>query len=82
MQNAFIIPPDKLSQVALNSLIDEFILREGTDYGIKEFTLEEKKSQILKQLKNNKIYIVYDANEESTSILRKEQIPISLLATE
>ena len=52
----------------------EFILREGTDYGQKEYTLDEKHQQIIKQLKSENIVIVFDLTEESASIVRKEQL--------
>ena len=34
-----VVPLDKISDEALHGLINEFILREGTDYGAREFTL-------------------------------------------
>ena len=40
------IPPDQLTSEALLGVIDAFILREGTDYGHQEFTLDEKRSRV------------------------------------
>ena len=45
------IPPNKLADEILVSIIEEFINREGTDYGKKEVKLD---AQIKKaRLKNN-----------------------------
>lgn len=66
------VPIEKISDDALEGLISEFILREGTDYGSREFTLEEKHAQIRKQLAAGLVMIVFDPSEESASIVRKE----------
>ena len=41
------IPQQQLSAEALVGVIDAFILREGTDYGLQEYTLEEKRQRVL-----------------------------------
>lgn len=73
--NVVVVPLEQVSEEALFGLINEFILREGTDYGQKEFTLEEKHRQIVKQLESGKILLIFDITEESASIIRKEQLP-------
>ena len=69
-----IIPLDKISDDALHGLINEFILREGTDYGSVEVSLEKKHEQIKKQLFSGKTLIVFDPVEQSASLVRSEQI--------
>lgn len=71
---SIVIPHAQLSAEALNGLIEEFILREGTDYGLHEYTLEQKNLQISKQLKSGQIVVVFDPNEETCSIVRKEEL--------
>ena len=44
------IPQHELSSDALVGVIDAFILREGTDYGPQEYTLEEKRQRVLNSL--------------------------------
>ena len=73
--NSIVVPMDQISKEALEGLISEFILREGTDYGAQEVSFEKKYEQILRQLKAGHILIVYDPAEESCSILRKESLP-------
>jgi uncharacterized protein len=72
--NFVVIPIEQLSEEALHGLINEFIQREGTDYGNHEYSLEQKHQQILKQLVSEKIVVVFDVNEESASIVQKEQL--------
>ena len=62
----------QLSPEALDGLIEEFILREGTDYGDHEYSLEQKKQHIIKQLNNKSILIMYDPSQESTTLIRTE----------
>ncbi|GAA6167340.1 YheU family protein [Sessilibacter corallicola] len=69
-----IIPIDQLPKDVLDGVVEEFITREGTDYGEIEFTLAEKREQVLRQLRNGDIVIVYDESTESVNILRKEDI--------
>lgn len=54
------VPKDKLSSEIIDALIEEFILREGTDYGSQEVSLATKKQQIEKQLEKEEIKIVFD----------------------
>ena len=63
-----IIPWQQLSPEALEGIVAEFILREGTDYGDVEIGLEQKKQQILEQLKAGDIVIVYSELHETINI--------------
>lgn len=74
-----IVPLEKISDEALDGLIQEFVLREGTDYGQHEVSLDKKNEQIKKQLLNGHIFIVFDPAEQSASIVRKENLPPELL---
>ena len=66
-----IIPYQQISPDALQGLIEEFITREGTDYGETEISLEQKVSQVERQLARGDIVIVFDVASESVSILTK-----------
>ncbi|HSC69070.1 MAG TPA: YheU family protein [Cellvibrio sp.] len=64
-----IIPYEQLSSDALQGLIEEFITREGTDYGMEEVSLSSKVEQVRQQLKRRDVVIVFDGATESVSIL-------------
>jgi uncharacterized protein YheU (UPF0270 family) len=68
------IPFRDLSSDALSSLIDAFIAREGTDYGEFEMTTEDKKNQVMSQLMQNKVAIIFDEASESCTILPRDQL--------
>lgn len=63
------ITPSQLSPDALNGIIENFILREGTDYGVVEVEFEKKKSQIQKQIDRGDVKIVFDQTSETVSLL-------------
>jgi uncharacterized protein YheU (UPF0270 family) len=63
------IPPESLSPAALRGVVEEFITREGTDYGHEEPTLEGKVADVMRQLRNGEARIVYDPERESVSIV-------------
>ena len=67
-----IIPWDSLSNDALLGVIEEFITREGTEYGAIELSLAEKVNQIKDQLKNGLAQIVYDAEFDTVSLTTQE----------
>lgn len=63
------LEPSQLSAVALRGLVEEFVTREGTDYGHLEWTLEDKVSQVYRQLETGEVRIVFDPELESASIV-------------
>ena len=63
------ISPEQISEQALSGIIENFILREGTDYGIVEVSFEKKSEQIRKQIQKGDIKIVFDQTSETVSLL-------------
>ncbi len=66
-----IIPYEQISPDALQGLIEEFITREGTDYGATEISLAQKVEQVKRQLVRGDIVIVFDVASETVSMLTK-----------
>ncbi len=66
------IPYSQLSKEALLGVIEEFVTRDGTDYGQIETTLETKISQILKQLESGRVVIVFDPKTQTCNILKND----------
>lgn len=65
------VPHAELSEETLRSVIESFVLREGTDYGDREFSLEQKVSHVMRQLERGEAHIVFDPNTESVGIVRE-----------
>jgi uncharacterized protein YheU (UPF0270 family) len=63
------LDPDQLSPGALRGLVEEYVSREGTDYGHADWTLEEKVTQVFRQLERGEARIVFDLELESASIV-------------
>lgn len=68
-----IIPIEQLSTDTLMSIIEDYILREGTDYGAIDASKEAKVTQILQQLKSGSAVLVYSDLHESVNILPADQ---------
>lgn len=67
------IPPDMLSPEALRGVVTDFVLREGTDYGAREFSHEQKVAQVLAALERDEALILFDPRTESVTLrLRAE----------
>lgn len=64
-----IIPFDAIPSETLHSLIKEFVLREGTDYGEFEAALEDKIDHVKNQLARGEAVIVYSELHESVNIM-------------
>jgi hypothetical protein len=73
------IPYDQLSPEALQGVIEEFVTRDGTDYGEIEVSLETKITQVLNQLKSGKAVIVFDPESETCNILRADDPGLKML---
>ncbi|MBT7332994.1 MAG: YheU family protein [Gammaproteobacteria bacterium] len=62
------IPLQALSPEALIGVIDAFILREGTDYGDRVYTLDEKRDRVRRLLESNKAQIQFHPESEFIDI--------------
>ncbi len=62
------IPVNKLSPEALQGVIEEFISREGTDYGEIEVPRETKFRQVRSKLENGSAVLMFDDETETTNI--------------
>jgi len=68
-----IIPLEQLSAETLLAIIEDFILREGTEYGVEDISKEAKIAQVKKQLQLGSAVLVYSELHESVNILPSEQ---------
>jgi len=68
-----IIPITALSNEALYGVIEAFILREGTDYGEIEISLDKKIAQVEQQLMLGTLVLVFSELHQTVNIMSKEQ---------
>ncbi len=53
------VPHTDLSADALRGVIESFVLREGTEYGAREYSLEEKVTHVMRQLERGEARILF-----------------------
>jgi uncharacterized protein YheU (UPF0270 family) len=65
------VPHTELDADVLRAVIESFVLREGTDYGELEFSLDQKVTRVIRQLERGEAYIVFDPESSSVDIKRR-----------
>lgn len=63
------VPHTQLSTGALQAVVESFVLREGTEYGEREFTLTEKLTHVMLQLERGEAQIMFDPQSQSVDIV-------------
>lgn len=66
-----IIPWRDIQSDTLRNIIESFVLREGTDYGLQEKTLEEKVADVIAQLEHGDVVLVWSELHETINIMPK-----------
>ncbi|BED90634.1 UPF0270 protein [Pseudoalteromonas sp. MM1] len=68
-----IIPFEQLDKDTLYNLIESYVLREGTDYGEQEVSIQSKVAQVNQQLKNGEAMVFFSELHESVTIISKNE---------
>ncbi len=63
------VPHTELSSELLRSVVESFVLREGTDYGEREASLDAKVAHVVRQLERGEAQILFDPQSESIDIV-------------
>lgn len=63
------IPPEALSAEALRGLVEEFVTRDGTDYGTSERSLADKAREVHRLLARREARIVFDPGSGTANIV-------------
>ncbi|KFZ31065.1 hypothetical protein IDSA_06180 [Pseudidiomarina salinarum] len=63
------IPWQQLDEQTLVNLIESFVLREGTDYGLEEKSMEQKVADVRLQLQRGEAVLVWSELHETVTIL-------------
>jgi hypothetical protein len=64
-----VIPHAELSEDALRGVLEAFVLREGTEYGERDVSLDQKVVQVIRQLERGEAQIVFDPGSETIDIV-------------
>lgn len=69
-----IIPHDQLTPDTLTSLLEEFVSRDGTDYGEDEISMERKVAQVKAKLVSGDAVILFSESTGQCNIVPKEKL--------
>jgi uncharacterized protein YheU (UPF0270 family) len=70
-ESLVMVPHTELTLDLLRSVIEAFVLREGTDYGERELSLEDKVFRVIQQLERGEAHILFDPKSETVDIVRR-----------
>jgi uncharacterized protein YheU (UPF0270 family) len=68
------VPPENLAASVLLALIEEFVTRDGTDYGEAERDLDAKVLDVRRQLDEGEVVIVFDPETESVNLVTAREL--------
>ena len=66
------VPWRELSEAALQSVLEDFVTREGTDYGHETYTLERKVADVRAQLERGEAWLDFDPESETVTVRAAE----------
>ncbi len=67
------VPHTALAQDLLRAVIESFVLREGTDYGERELSLDDKVRRVVRLLERGDAHIVFDPRTDSVDVVTKDR---------
>ena len=63
------IPYEQMTPDTLERMIQEFVSRDGADWGDAGCTLEDKVAQVLQQLRSKRVKIVFDLRSQTANLV-------------
>ena len=63
------VPYDQIDPEPLRNMIQEFVTRDGADWGEPGGALEDKIARVIKQFKNKQVKVVFDLNSKTANIV-------------
>ncbi len=63
------VPPERLDAATRRALVEEFVTRDGTDYGAVEQGVETRVAQVEAQLRSGEARIVFDPDSGTANIV-------------
>ena len=63
------VPYKQIDPNTLRRMIQEFVTRDGSDWAEAGCTLDDKVEQVLQQLKNKRIKVVFDLKTQTANLV-------------
>ena len=67
------VPPQRLDNDTLQALLEEYASRDGTDYGERECSLEQKVESLLGMIEARELSILFDLESEQWDLVPMEE---------
>lgn len=67
------VPYTVLSAEALRGLVEEFVTRDGTDYGEREASLESRVRDVMRQLETGEVTILFDPDSGTANLAVRQR---------
>lgn len=67
------VPPQRLQADILQALLEEYASRDGTDYGERELSLEQKVDSLRAQMQRRELLIVFDVDSDQWDLLPSQR---------
>ena len=61
--------PQRLAADLLRGIVEAFVLREGTDYGEREYSLEQKVAHVMRELDRGEVHIIFDPISQTVNLI-------------
>lgn len=69
-----LIPYDSLESSTLETILNDIVSRDGTDYGEYDLSLEQKRSQALNALSSGQAVLLFDTESETIKMVPKDAL--------
>jgi hypothetical protein len=63
------VPYERLDPETLRNMIQEFVTRDGADWGEAGGALEEKVARVMQQLRNRQVKVVFELKSQTANIV-------------
>jgi uncharacterized protein YheU (UPF0270 family) len=67
------VPPERLAPETLQALLEDYVTRDGTDYGQYELSAADKREQVARQLRCGDLQLLYDADSEEWDLVDRQR---------
>lgn len=68
------VPWERLSASALRGVIEEFVTREGTEYGPTDVSLDTKVGEVRAQLERGEVVVLFHAARQTVNLARRSEL--------
>lgn len=68
-EDGVVVPMERINPETLRKMIEEFVTREWSELSDGDCTFEDKIEQVLQQLKDDRIKVVFDLTSETCNIV-------------